>query len=130
MGLLDWLSQLFPRGLDSGSPSDAILHCDHELAESLRDTMTEEDVREVAEIYHNLGDWPPKDIAIHLLQDSDSEIVRSIMQDGLNSPTAEVRATALCWLTSDSGETFESFLNDGWVDPERVDAAIAAFRNS
>lgn len=101
----------------------AILDCDIELAESLRGTLTKAEINKVIDTYHRLGEWQPKDVAIHLLQDADPDQVQAVMHDALNSPTVETRAIAYCSLCRDFA-AFNGFLRKGFVDPSLVNQAI------
>ena len=61
--------------------------------------------------------------------DQSSESIATLMRDGLDSPTVESRAYALCSL-SDDNDLFPQLLDGGWVSEEKVDAAITEYRNT
>lgn len=104
-------------------PLSIIANCDLESAETLRGTLSPDDIAMIVDYYHHTSDWNQKDIAIHLLQDCEPSRVESVMRDALHSPTVETRAIALCSLKNDSA-LFETFLEGGFVQPRLVDAAI------
>ena len=97
--------------------------CDLERAEELRGTLTSHEIAEITGRYHELRDWEPKDVAVHLLQDCNPQQLREVMRDALRSPTAATRAVAFCSLSNDFG-LFDSFLRDGIIAAELVDRAI------
>jgi hypothetical protein len=104
-------------------PISAIVNSDFEAAESLRGSLSAQQVSEIISLYSDTKDWGQKDIAVHLLQDCEPAAVEYVMRDALRSPTAESRAIALCSLKNDF-TLFERFLRNGFVDASLVDAAI------
>lgn len=104
---------------------EALKAGDFEALERLRDVLTDEIVRQVAQDWHARLPWTTKDAYAALLQDQTAECVLPIFQDALGSPTVETRAYALCVLTGCFSQ-FSSLLTHGGVDEQKVDAAIAA----
>jgi hypothetical protein len=106
----------------------AIQAQDFQAIEYLRDDITKEDVYGLVSQWSSVLPWPIKDGYIALLMDQTGEVVKPIMQDALNSPSAESRAYALCSLTGNF-DLFESLLSSGGVDAKKVDAAVKKYRS-
>ena len=123
--MFGWFKRREHTGRATGDTISPIAECDFERAESLRGSLSRDQIAEVVHTYQRLGDWPPKDIAVHLLQDCERSQVREVMRDALRSPTVESRAIAYCSLTGDPNQ-FSTFVRDGVVVPQLVDRAIAA----
>lgn len=107
----------------------AIQSQDYQSLESLRDEVRPEGVRELVKTWKPSMPWSIKDGYIALLMDQTGELVRPLMEDALNSPTAESRAYALCSVTGNFG-LFESLLTKGGVDAEKVKVAILQYRST
>lgn len=54
--------------------------------------------------------------------------LRPVVEAGLNAEDHHTRAIALCFLNQDPG-LFDRMMTQSSVDPAKVDAEIAAFRN-
>ena len=105
----------------------AIHRGDYEAIESLRDEIRSAHMAAlVAEWKADLL-WRVKDGFVALLMDQTGAAVRPVMEDALNSPTAESRAYALCSLTGNF-EQFTDLLSGGSVDAQKVDLAIRRYR--
>lgn len=106
----------------------AIQTQDYETLESLRDEVRPEGARELVKTWKQSLPWPIKDGYIALLMDQTGEVVRPLMADALNSPTAESQAYALCSLTGDFA-IFERLMTNGSVDAGKVKDAVIKYRS-
>lgn len=106
----------------------AIELSDYEALESLRDHVRAEYIPALLQSWSIDLPWSKKDAYLALLMDQNDDILTPMMEDGLNSPTVESRAYALCILTKDFTQ-FEKFLVKGGVDAQRVDTAVALYRS-
>ena len=107
----------------------AIDRRDYDALEALRDAVHPSFVAALAETWSSVLSWDRKDCYIALLMDQSGESVTQLMRDGLDSPTVESRAYALCALTADHN-LFSQLLDGGWVSEAKVDAAIKEFRRN
>jgi hypothetical protein len=105
----------------------AIEISDFEALESLRDHVRAEYIPALLQSWSVGLPWSKKDAYLALLMDQTGDILTPIMEDGLNSPTVESRAYALCILTKDFTQ-FDKFLVNGWVDAQRVDTAVILYK--
>lgn len=71
--------------------------------------------------------WKTKDAFIALLMDQMGDAVKPVMEDALNSPTAESKAYALCILKGNFN-IFTDLMTNGSVDVSKVDMAVARYR--
>ncbi len=117
----------FARDEFSVSICDALRNQDFEALEGLRDGPVSGYLPDLIAAYNLLSDWPTKDLVVHLIQDCADQRADYVMRDALDSPTADSRAIALCILQSDFS-LFDSFLVNGFVDSERVNAAVQRYR--
>lgn len=109
-----------------------ILHAiqaqDYQTLEGLRDQVRPEHLGEVVRHWRPDLPWAVKDGFVAVLMDQTGQIMRPLMEDALDSPTIENRAAALCVLTEDF-DLFNRLLTPGgWVDRDRVAAAVADYR--
>ena len=102
----------------------AIMSVDIKMAESLRGSLTADELDDIADTYRRLGDWPPKEVAAHLLQDCSAGQYADVWKNALKSPSIETRATAYGTLTGDF-DSYNDFMRDGFLNGSLVDAAIA-----
>ena len=105
----------------------AIQKANYETLEGLRDEIKPEYVSQLVGTWNKSMPWKTKDAYIALLMDQMGEIVKPVMEDALNSPTAESRAYAICILRGDF-EIFNSLMTDGMVDVNKVDTAVALYQ--
>ncbi len=105
----------------------AIQQQDFEALEGLRDDIRPAHVPELVKTWRRNMPWPIKDAYAAMLMDQTGEAIRPVMEDALNSPTAETRAYALCCLLG-RFEVFDTLLSDGGVDWRKVDAAVELYR--
>lgn len=106
----------------------AIELSDYEALESLRDHVRTEYIPALLQSWSIDLPWSKKDAYLALFMDQNDDILTPMMEDGLNSPTVESRAYALCILTKDFTQ-FEKFLVKGGVDMQRVDTAVTLYRS-
>ncbi|MEZ4223284.1 MAG: zinc ribbon domain-containing protein [Polyangiaceae bacterium] len=115
--------------------SDPVKRClaaiderDAEAIESLRGVVRGEHLDAILDTWRASLPWDAKDLYAALLMDQKSERIELLMRDALSSPSVETRAYAVCYLLG-SFSHFDSLLaGGGWVDPVKVDAAIARWR--
>lgn len=108
----------------------AIAAHDGEAVEGLRDHVDAAAIAALVADWSPQRPWPEKDTLVALLMDRPVQkhpALRPIMEDALRSPTVETRAYGLCCLTGD-WDAFNQWLDGGWVQEDRVDAAIRAYR--
>jgi hypothetical protein len=105
----------------------AIQKQDFETIEGLRDQIKPAYVPRLVATWNTSMPWETKDAYIALLMDQMGETVKPVMEDALNSPTAESRAYAICILQGDF-QLFNDLMTDGWVDVNKVDAAVKVYR--
>src|SRR4051812_31311843 len=79
----------------------AIYEGDYETIESLRDQVKAEHIPPLVKKWNKDLLWTQKDAFIALLMDQQDDLLIPMMRDGLNSPTMENRAAALCILKKD-----------------------------
>jgi hypothetical protein len=104
----------------------AIQKADYETLEGLRDEIKPEYVPHLVGTWNKSMPWKVKDAYVAVLMDQMGEAVKPVMEDALNSPAAESRAYALCILQGDL-KVFNNLMTDGWVDVNKVDAAVALY---
>ncbi len=111
-----------------------ILHAiqaqDYQTLEGLRDQVRPEHLGEVVRHWRPDLPWAVKDGFVAVLMDQTGLIMRPLMEDALDSPTIENRAAALCVLTEDFDLFSRLLTPGGWVDRDRVAAAVADYRRS
>lgn len=100
---------------------------DGETIEALRGAAVETLLPELVAYYWALSDWDRKDLVIALICDHSGPVLHPIYEDALSSPTVETRGLAVSGL-DDNSALFESFVVNGRVEANRVDAAIEAYR--
>ena len=112
--------------------SAAICHAlrsgDFASIESCRDGPVVDYVSDLVTAYGAVTDWESKDLIVHLIQDCADERTHALMEDALNSPTADTRAIAVCALQADFS-LFDSFIVNGFVNADRVDQAVERYRS-
>jgi hypothetical protein len=104
----------------------AIQKADYETLEGLRDEIKPEYVPHLLETWNQSMPWKTKDAYVALLMDQMSETVKPVMEDALNSPTAESKAYALCILKGNF-KVFTDLMTDGSVDVNKVGTAVARY---
>ena len=102
----------------------AILTNDFNEIEDCRDIIKSEHVPDIVKTWSPDLSWDIKNGYIYLLLDQNSEIIDPIMEDGLDSPMEENRASALMKLSRDS-ITWEDIKN-----PDQLESAIDDFRKN
>ncbi len=106
----------------------AIDQRDAQTVEFLRDEMRAEFIEGLLATWRQSLPWDAKDLYVALLMDQSDARIETVMQDALASPSVESRAYAVVYLDS-STHSFPSLLSaGGWVDPAKVDAAVASYR--
>lgn len=108
---------------------DAIDRRDPETIEGLRGRQVEDNIDGLLRTWRASLPWDAKDLFVHLLMDTRDARVERLMLDALESPAPETRAAAICYLRGNFHLHDEFHVAGGWIDPVRVDAAIAAWRN-
>lgn len=111
------------------SALDAIDRRDPEAIEGLRGPQVDLHVDELLATWRRSLPWDAKDLYVHLFMDQKDGRLETLMRDALDSPTVETRAPAICYLTGNFALATSFLAAGGWVDPARVDAAIAKWRN-
>lgn len=100
---------------------------DGHAIEALRSAVVGDLLQALVDYYWTLSDWDRKDLVIALVCDHGDPVLHPIYTDALSSPTAETRGLAVNGLDGNNG-IFETFVVDGRVDADRVDAAVEAYR--
>lgn len=124
-------SAAMPQTMQSGPPIiqealNAIHDQDGDAIEGLRDKIQPEHIPLLMGTWQPSLPWPIKDGYVALLMDRVGEAVRPLMEDALRSPTAEMRAIALCSLKGNL-DLFTSLLTEGEVDPDKVEMALQEY---
>lgn len=102
----------------------AINEGDIQTQDDLRYEVQPEQVPVLVSYWDKSQSWTLKDGFVTILMDQSGEILAPMMKDALHSPTVEIRAYAVSILSGDD-KLFDTLLGDGgWVDEEKVDAAI------
>lgn len=108
----------------------AIDQRDHDSVEGLRSAIRPEHLDAILDSWRASLPWDAKDLFVALLMDQTSARIELVMRDALASPTVETRAYSVCYLLG-SLSHFEQLLSGGgWVDPTKVDQAIARWRST
>lgn len=105
----------------------AIAQNDYASLEVLRDGPVSIILDQLIAKYQKAIDWQIKDAIAFFIQDLKDERLVPMMKDAIQSPTVETRAIAIVFLTEDAS-LLSMFLVNGFVNGERVDAAIREFQ--
>lgn len=106
----------------------AIKSADYDAIEGLRSKIKPAHVTALVAKWNKSLSWDEKDAFIALLMDQSGKTVSALMEDGLNSPTTESRAYAVCALSNDP-KLFDSLLDkSGWINESKVNAAVAKYK--
>ncbi len=108
----------------------AIKADDPETIEGLRDKVKPEFLPALMKQWNANLPWTQKNGFIALLMDQLSDVIKPLMEDGLNSNMPENRAAALCVLKKDFKLHDILYDKSGWVIEKKVDEEIAKYRKS
>lgn len=108
----------------------AIKADDPETIEVLRDKVKPEFLPALMKHWNADLPWTQKNGFIALLMDQLSDVIRPVMEDGLNSNMPENRAVAICILKKDFNLHKILYDQNGWVIEKKVDEEIAKYRKS
>lgn len=106
----------------------AIKADDPETIEGLRDKVKPEFLPALMKQWNANLPWTQKNGFIALLMDQLSDVIKPLMEDGLNSNMPENRAAALCVLKKDFKLHDVLYDKSGWVIEKKVDEEIAKYR--
>lgn len=106
----------------------AIKADDPETIEGLRDKVKPEHLPLLMKQWNVNLPWAQKNGFIALLMDQQSDVIKPLMEDGLNSNMPENRAAALCVLKKDFKLHDILYDKNGWVIVKKVDEEIAKYR--
>ncbi len=108
---------------------DAIDRRDGEGVEGLRGHQVDKNLDAILATWRASLPWDAKDLYVGLFMDQKDAKLETLMRDALDSPAVETRSAAICYLTGNFAMSSQFLVAGGWVDPARVDAAIARWRN-
>ena len=106
----------------------AIEKGDGEWIEGMRDKIKTQHLAPIAATWKASFPWSKKDWYIALLMDHQDPILTPMMEDALDSPTAESRAYALMILKKDFSLHKDLWTKSGWIIPAKVDEAVKKYR--
>ncbi len=109
---------------------DAIDKRDYDTVESLRDRIQAEHIAPILGTWRRSLPWEAKDLYVALLMDQRDASLEPLMQDALDAPMVETRAYSICYLTGSFSKFDQLLAAGGWIDPAKVDARIAEYRES
>jgi len=108
----------------------AIKKQDVSTLESLRDIITEKDVKELVDLWDENMAWEVKSGFVDILMDQSGELTHELMTDALEAPNVETRAYALISVTGNFS-LFEKLMDSsGWLNEEKVDNAIMEYKKN
>ncbi len=108
----------------------AISEGDYETIEGLRGYVKVEHIPQLVKTWNKNLDWTQKDGFILLLMDQKGDILKPLMKDGLDSPTIENRAAALCVLLQKPDVCTSFFDKSGWVVEKKVSEEVAKYKKA
>jgi hypothetical protein len=106
----------------------AIAAADYETIEGLRGEIKPEHIPVLVSKWKKTLPWEQKDAFIMLLMDQQDDKIMPVMRDGLDSPTIENRAAALCILKKDFNLHNTLYDKNGWVIAKKVEEEVAKYK--